>query len=82
MSSTLELDSDTVAKLQDLAKSKSLSIEDLLKAYVPGLAADLPEPKRSPEEILRALDEWIAELPDMPGLSDEAISRESIYSDR
>jgi hypothetical protein len=35
--------------------------------------------KRSPEEQIQALEEWIARLPPGPGLSDYAASRESIY---
>jgi hypothetical protein len=33
----------------------------------------------SPEERVKALREWVAGLPPGPGLSDYAVSRESIY---
>jgi hypothetical protein len=41
--------------------------------------APLPLWKRSPEEQIQALEEWIASLPPGPGLSDYAVSRDSIY---
>ena len=39
----------------------------------------LPLWRRSPEEQIRSLEEWVASLPPGPGLSDYAVSRDSIY---
>jgi hypothetical protein len=82
MDSTLGINSGTAAKLLDIAKAQNVSVEQLLKACVPGLSDDAKPAPLTPEEKVRALDKWIAEFPETPPLSDEAISRASIYSDR
>jgi hypothetical protein len=79
----LEIDSATVTKLQLMAKAKNISVEDLLSRYIPGLGAGAKvNGTVSPEESVKALDDWIAAFPDAPPLSDNAISRSSIYEDR
>jgi hypothetical protein len=35
--------------------------------------------QRAPEERIKALREWLADLPPGPGLSDYAVSRDSMY---
>ena len=40
MRTTVEMDRETATKLESIAKAKNLSIEALLKVYIPGLLAD------------------------------------------
>jgi hypothetical protein len=81
MHSTLEINPETAAKLQSLAKAKNVSIDDLLMTWIPGLqqpaATSVPADK-----AVQALEAWIATFPDTPPLSDEAIGRCSIYEGR
>ena len=70
--------------LPDPAPKASYRIEvDSGKVLISKAPADSTEPvpmwKRSPEEQIRALEEWIAGLPPGPGLSDYAVSRDSMY---
>jgi hypothetical protein len=81
MRTSLEIESGMAAKIREVAAAKNLSIEDLLGAYVPGLLSSKNN-NPIPTDPARALDEWIAEIPDTPPLSDEAISRSSIYGER
>lgn len=81
MRSTLEINSETAAKLQSLAKANNISVDDLLSRCVPGLTTLTP-PSATSEEAIRALDAWISSIPDTVPLTDEAISRASIYNDR
>ena len=81
MRSTLEINPETAAKLQSLAKAKNVSIEDLLMTWIPGLQQPAPIAV-SADKAVQALEDWIATFPDTPPLSDEAIGRSSIYEGR
>jgi hypothetical protein len=84
MRTPLEVETKTAEKLRQLAEAQKLSIEQLLIAYVPGLVSnELNENGVEAEDKLDAFEEWAASFPgNTPPLSDEAISRTSIYLDR
>jgi hypothetical protein len=81
MSRTVEIESATAERLEAIAKAKNLTVEALLFTYVPGLSPKIETSPASGAEAIRALDEWIADFPQTPPLSDEAISRSSIYGE-
>jgi hypothetical protein len=79
-------------KLSALEK-ESLAVEIIAHAQAQGVPlplifrqvlgrAEEPNPPLSPSERVKALREWAASHPLTPPLSDEAISRENLYSDR
>ena len=84
MRTALEVEKKTAEKLRQLAEAQNLSVEQLLAAYVPGLASNEPgQNGAEAEDKARAFEEWASSFPDDgPPLSDEAISRPSIYSGR
>ena len=84
MRTALELEAETAEKLRTLARERNLSVEELLSVYVPGFAFGQTDKNGSaPEDKAQAFDEWVASLTiDAPPLSDEAVSRASIYRDR
>ena len=82
MRTAVELDNHLATRLQELADAKGVSVEELIVAHVPGLAGDKSNSTDSGEERVRAFEEWVAELSQNTPLSDEAISRASIYRDR
>jgi hypothetical protein len=82
MTVTIELTDDQAAALQAQAQRRGQTLEawiaETLAAYVPK-----PPAITDPEEWQRVFDEWInSHDPNTPVLSDEAMSRESIYPDR
>ena len=83
MRTAVELDTKTAERLREIADMRRVSLEELLAAHVPGLAVEDPVPKGSPEDKVRAFDAWVADFPaSAPPLSQHAVSRSSIYSDR
>ena len=84
MRTALELERKTAEKLRQLAEAQKLSVEQLLVAYVPGLApGETDQNGVEAEDKTRAFEEWAASFScDSPPLSDDAISRSSIYRDR
>lgn len=84
---TLELTTDIVASLESLAAYKGLSIEDYLKQL---LDRERHEQQRRqyvrlpPDVWIREVREWSQSHASdgLPRLSDEDISRESIYAER
>lgn len=83
MRTMLEIDSKTAAQLRKLAEAQHVSVEEFLAVHVRGLTGDEIFENGSGEDLERAFEEWIADFPkDTPLLSDEAISRASIYGDR
>lgn len=84
MSTMLEVDEKTAAKLRELAAAEGVSVEQLLATYVPGL-----HPSKSNENgagggsVIPVFEEWADSFPeDVPPLSDNAVSRASTYRDR
>ena len=84
MTVTLELPAELEADLAAQAQARNISIDELLKELLASLAGCLiPSHKRSIEDVdkwEKDLDEWLDTVPEVPTLSDEAISRESIYT--
>ena len=71
------------AALAARANADGVSIESLLHEAVLHLIATGEGERRSPltaDQWETELVEWFDSVPDMPCLSDEAISRESIYT--
>lgn len=81
MSAAVEMNSETVKKLVSLARTKGVTVEELLYAYVPGLADNGSTPTESGQsDKIQSFVEWAKKLPTgKPLLSDEAIHRRSIY---
>jgi hypothetical protein len=81
MSATLDIKPETAEKLGVIARSLNVSVDDLLRTYVPGFVS---EPKTNGvADVVRAFDDWEEAFgSDAPPLSDEAISRSTIYGSR
>jgi hypothetical protein len=84
MRAALEVNAETAKKLRSIAKEQKVSLDELLSAHIPGLtSAGSPSNGGTPEDQIRAFDLWVKSFPkNTAPLSDEAISRESIYRDR
>jgi hypothetical protein len=85
MTVTLNLPPDKEAAFQAQAQARGLSLEQWIleiadQQVQPVSIAHLQ--KTNPQEWARQFDEWAdSHSPDIPVLSDEALSRESIYPD-
>jgi hypothetical protein len=78
----LDVDEKTAEKLRELAAADGVSIEQLLAAHIPGLRAPNGNGLQVSDTLV-AFDEWMESFAqDAPPLSDDAISRASIYRDR
>ena len=81
MTITLELPSDLEARFLAEAKAKGVPIADVVKSYLRQSSPVRTAKPLSAQEIDAALDEAASLIPDtVPPLSDEAMSRESIYT--
>lgn len=82
---TITLRPDLEEELSARAQAEGLSTEEFVNRELKRLVAtEQPIPKLTPEERLRLWNEWLNshDYIQAPPLSDEAISRESIYSER
>ena len=81
MSAVVEMKSEIVSKLVSLARTKGVTVEELLYAYVPGLAGNgSVSTETGQSDKIQSFIEWAKKLPTgKPLLSDEAIHRRSIY---
>jgi hypothetical protein len=81
MTITLELPPDLEARFVAEAKATGVHVSEVVRAYLYD-AVPRPKPNRpSVDDIDRALEEAAAIIPEgVPPLSDEAMSRESIYT--
>jgi hypothetical protein len=84
MRAALEVKAETAEKLRSMAREKKVSLDELLSAHIPGLApSDAPSNGGNAKDQVRALAQWVKSFrKNTAPLSDEAISRESIYRDR
>ena len=86
MTVTLELTPQIEERLKQKAAEKGLSVEAFIETVINGNVGRDPEKSfaetATPEEWEKALKDWIRHFPPHPVLSDEAISRESIYRER
>jgi len=75
-----EIKPETAVRLAALARARGLSVDEYLKGLLGGANGDHAQAK-SPEERARAFEEWAnSHRSSAPPLSDEAVSRESIYT--
>lgn len=81
---TLEISDTLDEKVSDIAKRSKLSKEELAeKALQDFVERDISENGSDKEKWLKDFDEWMESLDDdTPGLTDEQISRESIYEEQ
>ncbi len=79
MTVTLDLKPETQAGLLALADGSGMSLEEYIRAMVENSVRPLSP--LSPKERTAAWIESAKRFPDAPPLSDEAISRDTIYSD-
>lgn len=85
MTVTLELKPEVEEQLEAQAKDAGLSVKDYLEKRVAEMiSVPEPQPAQTPEERVRLWEEFLKSHADItaPPLSDEAISRESIYRER
>lgn len=76
----LDLRPEIEAGLVAEASKLGISLEDYLQRIIQDHAIQNPE--LSAEAWETEFDDWVSSFPDTPLLSDEAISRESMYPDR
>ena len=71
------------ATLLNQAKIQGVSVDSLLRQAVLRIISAAPQVNSEPlsaEQWEKEFGEWLDSLPSPPALSDEAISRESIYT--
>ena len=71
------------AALLAQAKTQGISVDSLLRQAVLNIISAAPPVNTeqfSAQQWEKEFDEWLDGLPNLPTLSDEAISRESIYT--
>ena len=78
MTLTINLKPETEAGLAAQARARGVSVAE----YVGSLLEQLTKsgPQMTPEQRAVALSEWAKEFPRTAPLSDDAISRESLYT--
>lgn len=86
MTVTLELNPETEERIKQKAAQRGPTVEAFIESVID---ADVNrqsdqsfQETATAEEWERALKSWISNFPEHPVLSDEAISRESIYRER
>ncbi|HXG64373.1 MAG TPA: hypothetical protein VNO70_04650 [Blastocatellia bacterium] len=83
MVTQIEVQQETAERLAAQAQARGLSVDVYLRTLLDSaLATSEPRTVMTPQEKARRWQEWVNSLrTDTPILSDEAISRESIYDD-
>jgi hypothetical protein len=76
----LELKPEVQAGLAAEAEARGLSLEAYIEQVIQDHAVNAPA--LSTEAWESEFDAWLSSFPDVPILSDEAISRDSMYPDR
>ena len=79
MTLILKLEPDVEAGLAAMASAKGLSLDLYVRRLLEQFAAPASSPETTPEQKAAAFEQLIEGLPDMPVLSDEAMSRDAIY---
>lgn len=91
MGTDLDIDINSVkellTKLAKSAASQNMSVTQLLNNYVPGFETVTAKTSETPgvngTDRVNAFEQWVSSLPsETPLLSDEDISRASIYRNR
>lgn len=80
MTINLELPPELEANLTAQAQARGLSLDAFLQDYLIQHAPPAAPFEMTVEEWEKAFDAWLDSLPELPTLSDEAISRQSIYT--
>ena len=79
MTLILNLEPDVEAGLVALASAKGLPLDLYVRNLLEQFAAPASSPETTPEQKAAAFEQLIEGLPDMPVLSDQAMSRDAIY---
>ena len=79
MTVTLNLKPEVEAGLSAQARANGMTLEEYLLSIVEGAASSVAEPNLSPEQRAAAYEAWSAAHRPTPDLSDQAVSRESMY---
>jgi hypothetical protein len=82
MSVTIDLPPDTEARLATQAAELGVPLTQHLRRLLEEHAARSRPTRKTPAERAKHWRESVAGLPDTKPLSDEAISRETIYAER
>ena len=85
MTVTLELKPEVEEQLEAQARISGLSVKNYLEKRVEEMISGSElQPAKTPQERLRLWDQWLSshDYIQAPALSDEAMSRESIYRER
>lgn len=82
MTVTLKLKPELEAGLTAQAQASGMTVEEYLLAAVERALLPAPQSALSPEERAAAFEEWSANHRATPPLSDQAVSRESMYEGR
>ena len=80
MTLTIDIKPETQAGLLAMAEARGMSLEQYVEVVVESSVH--PQSRMSPKERAAAWIESAKRFPNTAPLSDEAISRESIYADR
>ena len=80
MAVKLDLKPEVQAGLAAEAEARGLSLEAYIEQVIHDHAVNAPV--LSPEAWESEFEAWVNSFPDVPILSDEAISRDSMYPDR
>jgi hypothetical protein len=82
MSVTIDLPPDVEASLSAQAAARGVTLAEHLRRLLAEQAGAPKPTRKTPEERAKHWRESVAGLPDTKPLSDEAISRESMYGER
>lgn len=82
MTVTIDLNPDMEAALVALAAEQGISLAHYVRRLVEQQVAVPPKPTLSPAERVALWLDAAKRVPETPTLSDEAMSRESIYDSR
>ncbi len=78
MTLTIDLKPEVEAGLAAQARAKGVSVAEYVESLLEQFAPSAQE--MTPEQRADALQEWAKGFPQVAPLSDEAVSRESLYS--
>lgn len=79
MTLILKLEPDVEAGLAAMASAKGLSLDLYVRNLLKQFAVPISGTEMTPEQKAAAFEQLIDGLPEMPVLSDEAMSRDAIY---
>ncbi|MEO7970546.1 MAG: hypothetical protein ABI698_04550 [bacterium] len=86
MTVTLDLKPEIEERIKQKAAEKGVTIEAFIQSVIDAEVnvetGKSFQETATPEEWVKAFKDWIRHFPSHPVLSDEAISRESIYRER